>query len=268
MAATLDEFYREYVPALERGNAALFVGAGLSKAVGLDDWRELLRDIAEEVGLVVDRESDLLSLAQYHVNENKGNRHLINKRILNEFTQDVTPSENHRLIADLPLSATWTTNYDSLVEDTLKAAGKRVDVKRRTKDLPLHLSHRDAVVYKMHGDASLPDEAILTKDDYVKYHVTHQPFLDTLKVDLTQKQFLFLGFSFTDPNIDWVLQRLWLTYETNSPIHYCLMRRPQKTDYEEAAEYDYESRKFFLRSEDLARYGIKVIEIDKHDTIT
>lgn len=268
MTATLDEFYREYIPALERGNAALFVGAGLSKATGLKDWREFLRDIAEDVGLEVDRETDLLSLAQYHVNRNQQNRHRINQRILNEFTQDVEPGENHRLIADLPLSAVWTTNYDPLIEDTLEAAGKRVDVKRRTKDLPNHLSQRDLVLYKMHGDATLPDEAILTKDDYIKYHATHQPFLDTLKVDLTQKRFLFVGFSFTDPNIDWVLHRLWLTYETNSPVHYCLMRRPQRADYRKSADYDYENRKFTLRCDDLVRYGIKVIAIDDHSTIT
>ena len=268
MTATLDEFYREYIPALERGNAALFVGAGLSKAIGLKDWREFLRDIADEVGLEVDRETDLLSLAQFHVNRNQGNRHRINQRILNEFTEDVEPSENHRLIADLPLSAIWTTNYDPLIEDTLEAAGKRVDVKRRTKDLPNYLSHRDSVLYKMHGDATLPDEAILTKDDYIKYYATHQPFLDALKVDLTQKRFLFLGFSFTDPNIDWVVHRLWLTYETGSPVHYCLMRSPQRADYKKKADYDYETRKFVLRCEDLARYGIKVVVIENYGTVT
>lgn len=268
MNTTLTEFYREYIPALESGNAALFAGAGLSKPIGLKDWREFLRDIAEELGLEVDRETDLLSVAQYHVNRNEGRRHRINQKILNEFTEDVQVGENHHLIADLPLSAIWTTNYDPLIEDTVKSAGKRVDVKRRTEDMPVHLAHRDLVVYKMHGDASLPDQAVLTKDDYVKYQATHQPFLDALTVDLTQKRFLFVGFSFTDPNIDWVFQRLWLTFQTNNPSHYCLMRRPQKKDYKKRADFDYETRKFELRCQDLGRYGVKVLAVDTYEALT
>jgi hypothetical protein len=36
------------------------------------DWKELLRDVASELKLDIDRESDLIALAQYDVNERKG----------------------------------------------------------------------------------------------------------------------------------------------------------------------------------------------------
>jgi len=38
------------------------------------NWKELLKDIAADVGLDLDKEDDLVTLAQFHVNE-RGGRH-------------------------------------------------------------------------------------------------------------------------------------------------------------------------------------------------
>jgi hypothetical protein len=73
--------------------------------------------------------------------------------------------------------------------------------------MTMMLSKSRVNVYKMHGDIDRPDEAILTKDDYESYHVKMQPFLNALSGDLISKTFLFLGFSFTDPNLDYILSR-------------------------------------------------------------
>lgn len=64
----IDAFIKEFVTDLQSKSAAVFAGAGMSKASGYVDWPELLRDIATELGLTVDKENDLISLAQYHVN--------------------------------------------------------------------------------------------------------------------------------------------------------------------------------------------------------
>ena len=39
---TVKSFYDNYGQALQEGNAAIFAGAGLSRASGHVDWRELL----------------------------------------------------------------------------------------------------------------------------------------------------------------------------------------------------------------------------------
>lgn len=39
--------------------------------------------------------------------------------IFDEFTKEKDVDENHRIIARLPISTYWTTNYDSLIEDAL-----------------------------------------------------------------------------------------------------------------------------------------------------
>jgi len=66
----------------------------------------------------------------------------------------------------------WTTNYDKLLEDSVKAAGKIADVKFTLDHLNRTKPKRDAVVYKMHGDIDHPDDALLTKDDCKRYQST------------------------------------------------------------------------------------------------
>ena len=61
----VQHFITEYAQAISSGTAAIFAGAGLSCNSGFVNWKELLRNIAEEVNLDVDKETDLISLAQY-----------------------------------------------------------------------------------------------------------------------------------------------------------------------------------------------------------
>jgi len=70
----IDLFVTRYVQALADQNAAIFAGAGLSIPAGMVNWKELLKDIAADVGLDLDKEDDLVTLAQFHVNE-RGGRH-------------------------------------------------------------------------------------------------------------------------------------------------------------------------------------------------
>ena len=49
-------FIKNYVKDLSDGNAAVFAGAGLSVGAGFVDWKGLLKDIAEEIELDIDKE--------------------------------------------------------------------------------------------------------------------------------------------------------------------------------------------------------------------
>ncbi len=107
-----EAFIKDFVKDLAENNVAIFAGAGMSKGAGYVDWNELLSDIADEIGLNVKIESDLISLAQYHSNESGGKAGII-KKILEEFSEQAEPTENHKLLARLPISTFWTTNYDT-----------------------------------------------------------------------------------------------------------------------------------------------------------
>ena len=261
-------FVDKYVKEIKDNNAAMFIGAGFSKSAGYVDWKNLLRSIAEDLELDVDKEYDLVSLAQYCYNKN-GNRSLINDTIFDEFSKEKDIDENHRIIARLPILTYWTTNYDSLIEDALNDAKRIVDVKYSNKHLSLTKPHRDAIVYKMHGDKSNPDEAILIKDDYEQYYRNHAQFITALSGDLISKTFLFVGFSFSDPNIDYILSRIRIEYGgQNNRQHYAIMRKVKENDYHNRADYEYAQRKHDLFIEDLKRYNIRALLIDEYSEIT
>lgn len=260
-------FIDRYVKEIKNNNAAIFAGAGFSKSSGYVDWKNLLREIAEELGLNVDREHDLVALAQYCYNKN-GNRSIINDTIFGEFSKDKEFGLNHKILARLPIFTYWTTNYDSLIEDALVDAQRIVDVKCNNKQFSITKPHRDAIVYKMHGDKSNPDEAVLIKDDYERYYREHMQFITALSGDLISKTFLFIGFSFADPNIDYILSRIRIDYGENKRQHYALIRKIKEDEYENTADYEYVERRHQFFVEDLKRYNIRALMIDEYDEIT
>lgn len=56
MAISRDTLIRKYTQAIREGNAGIFAGAGLSRASGYVDWKNLLRPLAKEVALDIEKE--------------------------------------------------------------------------------------------------------------------------------------------------------------------------------------------------------------------
>lgn len=219
----INNFIEEYVSALKEGNAAIFAGAGLSIPSGVVNWKELLRRPASRLGLDIDKESDLVSLAQYIYNDSKTKTPLT-ELINNHFSQTGRINRNHKIITELPIRTFWTTNYDKLIEQALVQAGKKPDVKKRVNDLSVIKSKRDAIVYKMHGDVEVADEAVLIKNDYELYEKNNQMFIIALKGDLVSKTFLFIGFSFEDPNLEHILSRIKILLDDHTRTHYYFIK--------------------------------------------
>ncbi|MRH42056.1 hypothetical protein GH741_05125 [Aquibacillus halophilus] len=266
-SAKIKEFIRTYVKALNEGNAAIFAGAGLSKPAGYVNWKELMREIAEDLNLDIDMESDLIGLAQYHVNEYEG-RNKINQILVEEFTKDVKTTGNHKILSDLPINTYWTTNYDKLIEANLEANNKKVDTKIVPENLSYTVPDTDAILYKMHGDSSLSHQAVLTKDDYEGYDLNRKLFSTALQGDLVSKTFLFIGFSFDDPNLSYILSRIRILLGENSRNHYCFMKRVGRDDYGSDNEFRYAEIKQELKIKDLKRYKISVLLVDSYNEIT
>lgn len=264
---TISEFKKAYCKAIQEGYAAIFAGAGLSKASGFVDWKELLNDIAQEIQLDVEKEPDLVEVAQYYCNE-KRSRNEINEKILNRFVTESKESESIRILAELPIRVFWTTNYDHLLEDTLKKYGKRIDIKMTVESLATNLSGNDAIVYKMHGDYLDPSSCVILKDDYEVYNDKRQLFTTTLQGDLVSKTFLFIGFSFEDPNLKYILSRIRILLDQNRRTHYLFLKKIQKEDYKKRSKnYYYDLNKQNLQVHDLKRYGIETILIDNYSQV-
>ena len=261
-------FIKEYAKAVYEGNAAVFAGAGTSVGAGFVDWRTLVEPFANELNLDISKEKDLVRVTQYYVNSKGGRRGNISNKIIDEFSQNGKITDTLELLTRLPISTYWTTNYDQNIEKSLENQNRKADVKKQQEDLAISLRDRDAVVYKMHGDVTLPNKAIITKDDYEMYNETHSLFTTALKGDLVSKTFLFVGFSFEDPNLDDILGKIRVLLEKDNREHYCLLKKVELKDFNNSNE-DFNAAKVRqkLRIEDLKRYGIETILLDSYDEI-
>jgi len=262
-----EAFYREFGVAIDNGTAAIFAGAGLSRPAGFVDWRGLLRGLANELNLDIDIEEDLVAIAQYHINANNQSRDRLNQLLVEEFDKVKSPTEAHKVLARLPIRTYWTTNYDGLIEESLKAAGRRVEVKMTESRLTTSSRRATAVVYKMHGDVVDPERMVITQDDYERYALDHSPFLATLQADLVNKTFLFLGLSFADPNLQFVLGQLRAALRQNPRTHYAIMRRDLRRDHKTDKQFEYAANKQRLRIQNLDRYGIRTVLVDEYGEI-
>lgn len=267
IAPDVQAFIKVFAAHLRDGAAAVFAGAGLSVDSGFVNWTELLREIAEELGLDVDRESNLVAVAQYHFNERR-NRSVINQKLIDEFSAGHSVTQNHEILARLPIDTYWTTNYDRMLETALTAAGKLVDVKSAVEHLKTVQRGRQATVYKMHGDVGEPNQAVLTKDDYEGYFRDKELFVTKLAGDLISKTMLFVGFSFTDPNIDYVMSRIRVVLNKAPKQHYCILRREKRRPREKLSNFQYRSKQQEYFVKDLARIGVHALMVDEYSEIT
>ncbi|MGN7805778.1 SIR2 family protein [Ensifer sp. 22521] len=267
MKPKVKQFVERYLKEIVEGNAAVFAGAGLSAPAGFVNWQELLRPIAEELDLNADIETDFVALAQFHRNKHLGNKGQQNQLLIDRFGVPKSPTANHEVLAKLPIETYWTTNYDDLIEKSLAMQGKTPDVKYTEAHLALTRRGRDAVVYKMHGDISNPQDAVLAKDDYERYHVNRAAFVTALSGDLVSRTFVFLGFSFTDPNLDYILSRVRLNLEENQRKHYCFFKKRVKFPNETEEAFKNAVVRQELAIADLLRFNIEAVLVDEYAEI-
>jgi len=272
----MQNFISEYSDEIKAGNAAIFAGAGLSVGTGAVSWKNLLREEASKIGIDVDKEYDLVSVAQYIYNQSNS-RNKITRLIKKHIRTNGEITENHRILASLPINTYWTTNYDEYIEKSLKSTNKVYDAKKSVYDLSIDMYNSEATVYKMHGDINRAHDAVLIKDDYEIYDKKNELFTLALKSELISKTFLFIGFSFDDPNLEVILSKVRIMLEGNIRTHYCFFKNISENDEEFRNETDealrkekvnYAKNKQYLKIKDLERYGIKSILVENYTDIT
>lgn len=123
----------------------------------------------------------------------------------------------------------------------------------------------------MHGDIARPNEVVICKADYERYTLNHPMFHNALKADLVSKTFLFLGFSFADPNLNYMLGHLRSLLEESQREHYAIMRQV-RADHKKGEEgqksYEYEKNKQDLQIRELRRYNIRTHLVEKFSDVT
>ncbi|WP_174188454.1 SIR2 family protein [Nocardia barduliensis] len=246
--------------AVSAGNGALFVGAGLSVGAGLPTWTQLLKPLQEKAN--VPDHHDYPLIAEYIANDKKNvGREALCEHILELIAKPTTPTRGHRLLTQVPLKEIWTTNYDELIE---KACDDDTFVAVTDDDIRT-IGTNNRTIIKMHGsvktDGGSPiwaEPPVITRSDYEQYEFRRPRTWALLRAAYVSRTFLFLGFSFTDPNIE-VLLRLARQHALSvTDRHLTVLKRPPAGP---------ERILHSLRMKDLESSGVKVCEIDEYDEL-
>lgn len=262
----IHEFTKKFAQEIKDSNAAIFLGSGLSSAAGYPSWKSLLYEEAKSIKLDANKEEkDLPSLAQYIENIRK--RKVLNEKIKETFSEKREITDTHKIMSSLPIKQYWTTNYDSLIEDTFEFRNIKTIVYADDRDLARKQGDAKVFIFKMHGTYNKPSTAIVTKSDYERYYSTHEMFLAHFKTSLSSKTFLFVGYSFSDLNISYVLSRIKNIYKTKRRDHYWIFEKPKKLKDETLDQFAYKKRKYQLFKNDIVKYGINIIEVDSYQEI-
>ena len=256
---SVDEFVAEYGAHVEAQSAAMFVGAGLSRLSGYPDWAALVKPYGEALDVELE---DFPLLVQYYEDSTAGGADQVRRDII-AMVRDTqaTPSEAHKGLLGLPIPEIWTTNYDQLIERA--ASDLSIDAQVFAEDEDF-VTTRAVVkrIYKMHGSVE-PDrvtqDLVISRDDFDRYPSRHPRFWQLMHASFLTRTFLFLGFSLTDPNMSEILRLARLYTPSVQRPHYAVMRHVT----------DARSRLAELRRRDLARAGVRVVEIaEPEDVVT
>lgn len=263
---TRELFLKEFPGSLADETAALFVGAGVSMSAGYPSWKSLLREIGEELGVSSADVSDLAALAQWHIRRTSGATK-IRQVIRNEIGVERAIPDTAEVIARLPVRHIWTTNYDTLIERAFNALRRPLDVISSAPDLSLKPRAGAVRLYKMHGSVSQLNDVVISTDDYELFRSKRGAFLPLLQAHLSSLSMLFVGLSFTDPNVRHVLSLIREAFTDAPPEHFAIVRPPHRDEYTSKDEYEARLKQHEFWTDDLQRYGLRAVEIDSYDDV-
>ena len=171
-----------------------FIGAGLSPG---PKWHQLLHRIASSL-LISEPDqakTDLTSLPYLVELQHEGARGGVTALIRELYGMNAYagPTPYYDLLKELPVRTYLTTNFDPILENVLRAyaISKDSDVNQWNPQV--------RNVIKMHGSWDGP--YVLTERDYLEYERNFKALSKLVFTLLMTHSILFMGFSFTDPNV-------------------------------------------------------------------
>lgn len=206
---------------------------------GLPSWSGMIEELAqfvESAGAKADlvraeaQKGDLLQAASYGFDK-------LTKQQIGEFIRAACrygvakPHEIHRKIVSLGPRCFVTTNYDNLIEESLRKWQPdrffRPPVTNRHLTETAEIVHARAIdfIFKPHGDAADSESIILTREQYRQLlpQGERQAALESLKMLLASRPVVYFGFDLRDPDFIYVRDLLSNTYKGGTRDHYAIM---------------------------------------------
>lgn len=222
---------KNIVRAKENGKLVIFAGAGVSFDSNVPGWSQLIDELKGDLDK---DESEYLTIGQLYY-DSRGKKEYIDK--IQEVLKHGKTRFNsiHEKIVELNPLHIITTNYDTHFEQVLDKRSYRYSIVRKDSDLPY--SKGASLFIKMHGDFD-EKNIVLKKDDYGEGYATNFPLVEGfVKGVFASKLVLFVGFSFTDPNLNQILLSVQNILQDDNQPPYLLMIPPEKMSRKKRNEY-------------------------------
>ena len=230
--------FRELTTAVERGRVVPFVGAGMSKPMGMPLWGDALTEL---LGRLVDADAvtiselietgDYLAAAQAMVEHDPiQTANFIRTKYRVHEMQLAGPMLQ---LPQIGKGCVITTNFDNAIEQVYGRDEVHFDAYMhgaQGHNFFPRLVRGDRCLLKLHGDADNPDTHILTQAQYDNSYGNpfdfHKPLPKALRQVFVSQSLLFLGCSLEQ---DWTLElfkRAKQGDEYAIPNHYAILPAP------------------------------------------
>ena len=221
--------------AITNNKLILFAGSGLSKSFGLPDWNKMVIEVIRIIN-----KPDLNPFIQILENGTtmsavdvleflKNDEKEIRSFIINNFSIDSKKDFSiHKKLLELTSGKIVTTNYDNSFE---LASNNEILPTNPTSKYNINEVNKDnnPFILKLHGSYSEPDNCIVFKEDYKKLYSeeSNQAAPEKLRSLFSEFTFLFIGFSFNDPDINLIFSKLDKVFGGYNK-HFIITNEPQK----------------------------------------
>jgi hypothetical protein len=192
-----------------------FFGAGVSRSAGAMGWGELISALEERAGLAGLVSNDLDLLARAQIVENSLGKKRLHAEIV-AMLGEAQVSLQHLLLASLAARDAITTNFDDAYERAVEDGGRGdvAVVPRPGSSLRLLKLHGSLprTPKRTRDDEERNDVApvedalgvlrpILTRDQFLEHERQSGPLRGALQMLLLTGHVLFIGYSFSDPDL-------------------------------------------------------------------
>lgn len=248
--------FMDLLQAADRGRVVPFVGAGLSKPLGMPLWGEALGLLLQRLaGANTAEIQSLIDSGQYLLAAQKMAGH--DAAVTSAFIRNTYRAQQLKLKAGplrhLPRFARGcivTTNFDDAIEKTYEEAihhGKPMDFKAYMHGTQEHnffsrMVRGDRCLLKLHGDAESDATHILTAQQYEQAYGQppafdfQKPLPKALRQIYISQSLLFLGCGLEQ---DWTMDLFKVAKESDSyqvPNHYAIVEVPKDPNQRPAKE--------------------------------
>ncbi len=171
----------------------LCIGPGLSIAAGAPTWMELTKLLMRDVKTKSPEHVDPTQALEFHA-------HVAGRARTIEFLKShygkLHPTAVHASLLKLPWRAIVTTNFDTLLEQTLDSLDKPYTVWSSPTNVKAPTPLGNNLILKLHGSIDTTREIILTATDYAKVVGNPRSALsDHLRFLMSGAPAVFIGYS-------------------------------------------------------------------------